>query len=244
MAHALVCLETLVRIYQMRHGITFYDSSMCYYLAFMGACIIQALGEYYTALAASASPASGDVSSIDLPSRARLEAYRSTLIMCAKGLHELGKSAYVCQVTYYILRDTMSARERTIILSHLKEYSAAASHASSGADDSNESDSGDGEVEGEQSFNEGDSSDQQSGPGPPGSKKVRVKREEEDTIEMRIHKYNQSQFPMPTISIVEDPKNHTLTELAVRYRRMSSGECSETGKSDDEDAGGESPMSD
>lgn len=251
MAHALVCLETLVRIYQMRHGINFYDSSMCYYFAFMGTCILQALSEYYVALAASASSTAVDAPSTDLPSRARLDAYRSALIMCAKGLHENGKSSYVCQVTYYILRGSMPPRERDMVLGYIKEHSAADSQTSSGLDDS--AHEGDGDDDEPQDLDDGDSSDHRGGPrlrggggSGSGGRKTRAKREEEeDTLEMRIHKYNQSQFPMPIISIAEDPRDHTLTELAGRYRRMSLGERSESSKSaagEEQDA--ESPVSD
>ncbi|KAH7027228.1 uncharacterized protein B0I36DRAFT_364465 [Microdochium trichocladiopsis] len=222
MAQALARLETLVRIYHIRHGIDFYDSSMTYYFAFLGTFIIQALGAYYEAMA-SADPLPPAAKQV-LPTPVRLEAYRSALIMCAKGLHEQGKSTYVCQVTYYILRGSMAPRERDMVLAHVKEHSAATTPgevtplmgSGSDIDDDEDNEHNDDErgagVEIGSTRSESGSSKQRRAP---------QRHEEEDSMEMRIYKYNQSHFPMPIISITEDPRDATLVELAGRYRRMS-----------------------
>lgn len=239
MTQSLNRLETLVRIYHIRHGINFYDSSMTYYFAFLGMCIIQALGAYYEAMSSSEplDPAAQKL----LPDQTRLEAYRSALIMCAKGLHEQGKSSYVCQVTYYILRRAMPVRERDMTLAHVKEHSAATppgTLTTPGDEDDDpiseharEDERNNGDDDGDDSHYSGSELGDAKG------KEQHVRRHEEETVEERIAKYNQSQFPMPIISIAEDPRDHTLVELAGRYRRMSLGEHGSSKSMGNEDSG-------
>lgn len=214
-------LETLFRLYSMRHGFdVFFDSSMAYYFAFLASISIQALMQYYQATAAH-NPSPPDPSM--LPSPSRLESFRSILVMCSKGLIAQGKYFYVGQVMYYALRNTMPPRERARLLTEVKEPSSDSSAEESDQTDGLAQDSSNG---GDQTLQDYPQRGKDSAVSP------------QESLGMRIAKYNQSQFPLPIISIVDDPKDATLTELAERYRKMSIGDRkesaeSETGDSDD-----------
>ena len=133
----------------------------------------------------------------------------------------------------------MPARERDMTLAHVKEHSAATSPGTLTTPGDEEEDPVNGDFG--DNDDDGDNDDEVSGSYYSGSeledgkgKEQHVRRDAGDTVEDRIAKYNQSQFPMPIISIAEDPRDHTLVELAGRYRRMSLGEHSSksTGEED------------
>lgn len=95
-------LETVARLYYMRHGFEACDSSLAYFLALLASISLRALegGGNGARLAAG---------------RGSPEILRSTLILAMKGLHDQGRNLHVCKVLFRLLRDRMKPAEADIL---------------------------------------------------------------------------------------------------------------------------------
>lgn len=95
-------LETVARLYYMRHGFEACDSSLAYFLALLASISLRALegGGNGARLAAG---------------RGSPEILRSTLILAMKGLHDQGRNLHVCKVLFRLLRDRMRPAEADIL---------------------------------------------------------------------------------------------------------------------------------
>jgi hypothetical protein len=100
-SQAYIRIETLVRLYYTRHSLEAYDSFMMYYLVFLGNHVIDSLEQgcppHY------------------------IDAYRSTLILCARSLYDQGLHIYLTQLVYSVLRNRMPKRERDLLLTYIKD---------------------------------------------------------------------------------------------------------------------------
>ncbi|KAK7736065.1 hypothetical protein SLS63_003586 [Diaporthe eres] len=95
-------LETVARLYYMRHGFEACDSSLAYFLALLASISLRAL------------KGGGDGARF-AAGRGWPEVLRSTLILAMKGLHDQGRHLHVCKVLFRLLRDRMHAAEADIL---------------------------------------------------------------------------------------------------------------------------------
>lgn len=95
-------LETVARLYYMRHGFEACDSSLAYFLALLASISLRAL------------EGGGDGARL-AAGRGWPEVLRSTLILAMKGLHDQGRHLHVCKVLFRLLRDRMQAAEADIL---------------------------------------------------------------------------------------------------------------------------------
>ncbi|GAB1321084.1 hypothetical protein MFIFM68171_11294 [Madurella fahalii] len=93
--------ETLVRLYYLRHGFDYGDT-------FLGQPLNQlAFISLKKILAAADTNAPSNPCDLD--------STRSTLILAAKGIHDQGKSHYLCRVTFQMLKNKMRPAERDML---------------------------------------------------------------------------------------------------------------------------------
>lgn len=101
--HAEVRLETLLRLYYLRHSFESYDPLLMHWLMFLGDTVLQRL----------------DSTSARLMSRSDVESMRSTLILCAKGLYDQGHNYHIAVLVYRLLRDRMKANDLDLLRTHI-----------------------------------------------------------------------------------------------------------------------------
>ncbi|KAK2598562.1 hypothetical protein N8I77_011965 [Diaporthe amygdali] len=95
-------LETVARLYYMRHGFEACDSFLAYFLALLASISLRAL------------EGSGDGARLS-PGRGRPEVLRSTLILAMKGLRDQGRHLHVCKVLFRLLRDRLRLADADIL---------------------------------------------------------------------------------------------------------------------------------
>ncbi|RNJ53621.1 hypothetical protein D7B24_001633 [Verticillium nonalfalfae] len=86
-AHSRQCLDVLVRLYYLRHGFESWNDSLPTWLLYLAQLCIRDLARADDPLAD--------------------EATVSTLMLCAKGLQDQGRSLYIARVFFHILRRAM-----------------------------------------------------------------------------------------------------------------------------------------
>ncbi|KIW00564.1 uncharacterized protein PV09_07918 [Verruconis gallopava] len=96
---SLIQLETLLRLYYLRHGYEQYDPFAMHFLVLLA----------NSALGAIQSTAE---SSLDLEAE---ESFRSTLVLCMKGIYDQSKNFYVAEVIYRLLQARLRAQDRSLI---------------------------------------------------------------------------------------------------------------------------------
>ena len=106
MAHNIVTLsmiqlESLLRIYYLRHSFESYDSLLVVFLAHLSQETLARL----TRLDRPSTDSSND----------DVEALRSTLVLCLKGLHDQGKNFHVSGLVFHILKDRLSAEDQSLV---------------------------------------------------------------------------------------------------------------------------------
>jgi len=87
--NAKICLETLLRIYYLRHGFDHLDAACTGFLIQQGFICIE------------------DMTKTSLTNDSDAMARRSTLILVAKGLYDQGKSVHFARVLYQLLYEQM-----------------------------------------------------------------------------------------------------------------------------------------
>ncbi|KAI1378381.1 hypothetical protein F4677DRAFT_466122 [Hypoxylon crocopeplum] len=118
--HAEVRLETLLRLYYLRHSFESYDPLLMHWLMFFGDTVLQKIGS------------AGGLTAMSPTS---LEALRSTLILCAKGLYDQGHNYHIAVLVYRVLRDRMRANDVDLLRTHLFSNSPSSSTSGDSDDD-------------------------------------------------------------------------------------------------------------
>ena len=90
------CLETLVRIYYLRHSFESYDPALSQFLSLLAFSVLE------------------DVPHIERNSR-EYEVMRSTLVLCAKGLWDQGRCSYVSEAILHLLMETADDEDSRLI---------------------------------------------------------------------------------------------------------------------------------
>lgn len=89
------CLETLVRLWYLRHGFTATTSFLCQPLALIGFRCLEAIKRQDRA--------------------DELEAIRSTLFLVAKGLREQSQSHYLAETLFRVIKGQMRPEEASLL---------------------------------------------------------------------------------------------------------------------------------
>lgn len=102
-AQATAQLESLLRIYYLRHGFEAYDSMLLVHLVHLANVTLTriALIERTPSLHES--------------SHEEIETLRSTLILCLKGLHDQSKNFYLSGVVFNVMKNRLSAENRDLV---------------------------------------------------------------------------------------------------------------------------------
>ncbi|KAJ4077892.1 hypothetical protein NW769_015238, partial [Fusarium oxysporum] len=97
-----VHIETLIRLYYLHHNIEVFDPYLVIHLLMLGNYVIEMLNK-------PAVPADD------------ADLYRSTLILCARGLHAQGKNSYIATMVYLMLRDRMETRDNALLKTYIHD---------------------------------------------------------------------------------------------------------------------------
>ncbi|PVH92895.1 hypothetical protein DM02DRAFT_604691 [Periconia macrospinosa] len=100
-AHAKVQLESLIRIYYLRHCFKAYDSHLMMFLTHLGNVTLARLAQ-------------AEQGTTHIPSE-MIEALRSTLVLVLKGLYEQSQNYHVCSVVFRIMKESLSARDQNFV---------------------------------------------------------------------------------------------------------------------------------
>ncbi|EWY79761.1 hypothetical protein FOYG_17051 [Fusarium oxysporum NRRL 32931] len=97
-----VHIETLIRLYYLHHNLEVFDPYFVIHLLMLGNYVIEMLNK-------PAVPADD------------ADLYRSTLILCARGLHAQGKNSYIATMVYLMLRDRMETRDNALLKTYIHD---------------------------------------------------------------------------------------------------------------------------
>lgn len=115
--------ETVLRLYYLRHGFEGSDPFLTVGLLTISFLTIEeikaARSKSSTSTSNSSSNSSSSSSSSPQP-EADLDSLRSTLVLCAKGLYDQGKSFFLAQTLFKLVRDGMEDQDKEL----LREYVA------------------------------------------------------------------------------------------------------------------------
>ncbi|KAM0274397.1 hypothetical protein ACHAQH_007899 [Verticillium albo-atrum] len=112
--HSRRCLDVLLRLYYLRHGFESWNDSLPTWLLFLAQLCIRDLAQMDDPLAD--------------------EATVSTLMLCAKGLQDQGRSLYIARVFFQILRREMPAAVAEVLDKYVtEEGDGGASRTGTGA---------------------------------------------------------------------------------------------------------------
>ena len=111
---AIRCLETIIRLYYLRHGYEFADPFLPYFLQLLGYFIVE---------------------NIQTKDEKQLKALHSTLILCTKGIYEQGAHIHISYVIYRLFRERLDPAVSEVIDQHLiideerdEEHAALSDH--------------------------------------------------------------------------------------------------------------------
>jgi hypothetical protein len=96
-------LETLLRIYYLRHGFEAYDSMLLVHLVHLANVTLTRLAQIER------------VPELRETSIEEVETLRSTLILCLKGLHDQSKNFYLSGVVFDVMKNRLSAENRELV---------------------------------------------------------------------------------------------------------------------------------
>lgn len=103
LAQSKANLETLVRLYYLRHGFESYDPTM---ILFVSLLAWSSLRDYKQMLQGG-SP--------------HLDATRSTLVLCAKFLWDQGSNCFISEVIYRLFKASLPSKDEVLLLRHVTE---------------------------------------------------------------------------------------------------------------------------
>jgi hypothetical protein len=101
-AYALRCLETVLRLYYLRHSFEYSDTYLTYFLSILANMTIENMN-------------SGSVSPDDVE---KLKILRATLILAVKGLYDQGQHVYVSSAMCRLMRDRMTNEDMNGLRRH------------------------------------------------------------------------------------------------------------------------------
>lgn len=101
LSHAVIRLETVIRLYYLRHSFEFCDTYMTYPLCTLANIVMKAKSGRQMALFHEASDS--------------LEHLRSTLVLCLRGLAEQSRHAHMAGVTFRLLFERQTPEDADII---------------------------------------------------------------------------------------------------------------------------------
>jgi hypothetical protein len=96
-------LETLLRIYYLRHGFEAYDSMLLVHLVHLANVTLTRLAQIER------------VPKLREDSIEETETLRSTLILCLKGLHDQSKNFYLSGVVFDVMKNRLSPENRELV---------------------------------------------------------------------------------------------------------------------------------
>lgn len=97
-AHAAACLETLLRLYYLRHGFGHYDTLLTHFLNIIGFNALEQLEHPV--------PASFENGTQNL---------LSTAMLCIHGYHDQGRNYYLAEIIYHLMRDKIRPEYRHLL---------------------------------------------------------------------------------------------------------------------------------
>ncbi|KAF9776400.1 hypothetical protein IL306_005420 [Fusarium sp. DS 682] len=97
-----VHIETLIRLYYVHQNLEIFDPYLVIFLFMLGNHVIETLSK-------PAAPADD------------AELYRSTLILCARGLYAQGKNSYVANMVYLMLCDRMETADHAVLKTYIHD---------------------------------------------------------------------------------------------------------------------------
>jgi hypothetical protein len=102
-AQATTQLESLLRLYYLRHGFGSYDALLLVHLVHIGNASLTRLEQIEQG------------SQTHDASHATIESLRSTLILCLKGLHDQSKNSYISGVVLGVMKNRLSPENRNLV---------------------------------------------------------------------------------------------------------------------------------
>ncbi|KAF6824617.1 C6 transcription factor [Colletotrichum musicola] len=113
--------ETLLRLYYLRHSFDIADSWLMYFLIYLGNKACDQVKQ--SALAAAETSSSSSPETNGEQDVTAFNASRSTLVLCAKGLHDVGRSIHIAAIVGRALRGRMRQADVDLLSTHanLKE---------------------------------------------------------------------------------------------------------------------------
>jgi hypothetical protein len=99
---AYICIESLIRLYYLHHNLEIFDPYLIILLFMLGNHIVEMLNKP------------------GVPADDR-ELYRSTLILCARGLHAQGSNSYIATMVYLMLRDRMETCDHALLKTYIHD---------------------------------------------------------------------------------------------------------------------------
>lgn len=93
---AVMHLETVIRLYYLRHSFSHCDSFLIYFLSILARATLETMGTY------THKPV------LD-PQQIRI--LRSTVLLCMKGMNEQGQNNYIAEVVYRLIKSTLSPQD-------------------------------------------------------------------------------------------------------------------------------------
>ncbi|KAM0335092.1 hypothetical protein ACHAQA_000127 [Verticillium albo-atrum] len=112
-AHSRSCLDVLVRLYYLRHGFESWNDSLATWILYLAQLCVRDLARAEDPLAD--------------------EATVSTLLLCAKGLQDQGRSLYVSRVFFHIVRNEVPPQVKELLDRHVTEIERDHSKTGTGA---------------------------------------------------------------------------------------------------------------
>jgi hypothetical protein len=102
-AQATAQLESLLRIYYLRHGFESYDSMLLFHLVHLANVTLTRLAQI------ERHPERRETA------REETETLRSTLILCLKGLHDQSKNFYLSGVVFDVMKNRLSPENQNLV---------------------------------------------------------------------------------------------------------------------------------
>jgi hypothetical protein len=114
-AYALRCLETVLRLYYLRHSFEHSDPYLTYFLSLLANMAIENMNS----------------DSVSLDDVEPLKTLRATLILTVKGLYDQGQHVYVPSAIYRLMRDRMTNEDMNGLRGHTmwKDYQLLVPHS-------------------------------------------------------------------------------------------------------------------
>ena len=98
--HAKICLETVLRLYYLRHSFDIFDAMMIHFLTILGHLTLENVRSFMD---------------VDDNADETLEGLRSTLVLCAHGLHQQGLNFILANLAYRMFRERIKSYDQALL---------------------------------------------------------------------------------------------------------------------------------